>query len=63
MDKVASLVARLAEKYDGEALVEGLVALVERIDKALDDGKVSVIESITIGLAFVKLFVSTRRKA
>ncbi len=61
-EKLEELIDNLGRKYDGDALADGLILVIKRIDKALDDGRLSVFETVAIGAAFVRLFTNARKK-
>lgn len=63
-EKIEKLVARLtelAEKYDENALVDGLLELVKRADKALEDGRLSIFELMRLGGYLLEVLRSAKR--
>lgn len=55
IEKISATLAKLSDRYDVDALLEGVVAVVERAARALEDGRLSVGEAIGIGLALMQL--------
>lgn len=61
LQKLVALIEELAERYDEEALIEGLAKVVERAHKAISDGRISMFEALGIGMAVLELLRAAKR--
>lgn len=59
--KVAALLEKLADKYDGEAVGLAIAEVLERADKAIEDGRVTLIEAMRIGMGVLAVLQAARK--
>ncbi len=55
IEKIANILAKLDERFDADALLEGVVAVLDRAGRAVADGRISISEAIGIGAAVLQL--------